>query len=249
MLPYPQFSELSGSNFSEVAVATGGSLQPLSGKSEVHLWLQTVPPLEKLLPQLGLLSPEECRRAERLQLPADRRRFLAGRLGLRSLLSRYSGIPPQGIPLDHSSTGKPYWRDPPLPLQFNLSHSHERVLIGLRWQYRIGVDLEWVRPVLRWQRIAQRYFSAAEQGRLASCPAPERDALFFQMWTQKEALLKGTGRGLAGSRALGEDSRWVTLPLQVAGGYAAAVALEMRGEIPEDGGEALTVRLYTDVEG
>jgi hypothetical protein len=69
------------------------------------------------------------------------------------------------------------------------------------------------------------------------------------MWTQKEALLKGTGRGLAGSRALGEDSCWVTLPLRVAGGYVAAVALEMRGEIPEDGGEALTVRLYTDVEG
>jgi 4'-phosphopantetheinyl transferase len=69
------------------------------------------------------------------------------------------------------------------------------------------------------------------------------------MWTQKEALLKGTGRGLAGSAALGEYSRWVTLPLQVAGGYVAAVALEMRGEIPEDGGEALTVRLYTDVEG
>ncbi|HIK21062.1 MAG TPA: 4'-phosphopantetheinyl transferase superfamily protein [Synechococcus sp. M44_DOE_062] len=198
----------------------------------MHLWLQTVPPLKELLPQLDLLSPEECRRAERLQLPADRRRFLAGRLLLRSLLSHYSGIPPQAIPLDHSSTGKPYWRDPPLPLQFNLSHSHERVLIGLRLQYRIGVDLEWVRPVPRWQRIAQRYFSAAEQGRLVNCPAPERDALFFQIWTQKEALLKGTGRGLAGSAALGEDSRWVTLPLQVAGGYVAAVALELTYSLP-----------------
>jgi len=232
MLSHPYSSESSRPNFKEVAVAPAGSLQPLLGKSEVHLWLQTVPPLKELLPQLDLLSPEECRRAERLQLPADRRRFLAGRLLLRSLLSHYSGIPPQAIPLDHSSTGKPYWRDPPLPLQFNLSHSHERVLIGLRLQYRIGVDLEWVRPVPRWQRIAQRYFSAAEQGRLVNCPAPERDALFFQIWTQKEALLKGTGRGLAGSAALGEDSRWVTLPLQVAGGYVAAVALELTYSLP-----------------
>jgi hypothetical protein len=65
------------------------------------------------------------------------------------------------------------------------------------------------------------------------------------MWTQKEALLKGTGRGLAGSRALDGDSCWVTLPLQVAGGYAAAVALEIR----KDGEEAPAVRLYEDVDG
>jgi hypothetical protein len=44
---------------------------------------------------------------------------------------------------------------------------------------------------------------------------------------------------------LGEDSRWVTLPLQVAGGYAAAVALEIR----KDGEEAPAVRLYEDVDG
>jgi len=207
-----------------------------------QIWVQTVPPLEELLPYIGMLSPDEQQRTERMQLEADRRRFWAGHLLLRSLLSQYSGLPPEAICIEYTSTGKPYWRDPPLPLQFNLSHSHERILIGLMLKRHIGVDLEWIRPVPRWQRIAQRYFSAVEQARLADCPDPERDAVFFQIWTQKEALLKGMGLGLAGYTALARDPDWVILPLDVARGYAAAVAIERVGT------ETPTVQLHTDGE-
>ncbi len=239
MLPHSYFLERFRPNCNERAASPAGSLQPLPGKWEAHLWLWSVPPLEQLLPQLDMLSPEECRRAERLQLPADRCRFLAGRLGLRSLLSRYSGIPPRAIPLDHTANGKPYWRDPPLPLQFNLSHSHEWILVGLTLQRRIGVDLERIRPVPRWQRIARCYFSAAEQARLWICPPAERERVFLELWTQKEALLKAMGVGLAGARAGAEDPCWLTLPLPVAEGYVAAVAMERL----EVGGPVPTVQL------
>ncbi|MGQ9837080.1 MAG: 4'-phosphopantetheinyl transferase family protein [Cyanobacteriota bacterium] len=212
-------------------------LTPSLSERVVQIWLQGVPLLEELLPQVGILSPEEQNKAEHLQLEADRRRFLASRLLLRRLLSHYSGLPPQSIWIEHSPRGKPYWRDPPQPIQFNLSHSHERILIALVLKHRIGVDLEWIRPVLRWQRIAQRYFCADEQARLAHCADEERDSLFFQIWTQKEALLKATGTGLAGSQTLarksdpvfttqGEGHAWVIRPLQVGAGYAAAVAVE-----------------------
>lgn len=209
MLPHSQPLELSRSQ-------EGGRVrlrQPLVEleKPEIHLWLQAVPPLEVLLPQLDLLSLEERQRAGQLQLVGDRRRFLAGRLLLRTLLSHYSGIPPQAISLDRTANGKPYWRDPPLPLQFNLSHSHQWILVGLALHRRIGVDLERIRPVPRWQRIARRYFSAAEQAYLLACPPPERDAAFLQIWTQKEALLKAMGVGLAGAKKVGQGSRLANL--------------------------------------
>ncbi|MFQ3583380.1 4'-phosphopantetheinyl transferase family protein [Thermostichus vulcanus] len=214
---------------------------PLSDRV-AQVWLRGVPPLEELLPQVGILSPEEQNKAERLQSEADRRRFLASRLFLRMLLSQYSGLPPASIRIEHSPRGKPYWRDPPQPIQsiqFNLSHSHERILIALILRHRIGVDLEWIRPVPRWQAIAQRYFSAAEQADLAHCPDCERDPLFFQIWTQKEALLKAIGTGLAGYKTLArdpdpvftlqEEHAWATLSLEVGAGYAAAVAVETIG--------------------
>jgi len=240
MLPHPYSLGLSIPNFGETAASPAGSLQLLLAKSEVHLWLQVLPPLAELLSQLDLLSHEERQRAERLQRMEDRRRFLGGRLLLRTLLGRYSGLPPRAIPLGYTAAGKPYWPDPPLPLQFNLSHSRERVLVGLMWQARIGVDLEWIRPVPRWQRIARRYFSAAEQARLLACPPAERERVFLELWTQKEALLKAMGVGLARARAATGDPCWLTLPLRVAEGYVAAVAMEQR----EAGEGAPTVRLY-----
>ncbi|MFS8866897.1 4'-phosphopantetheinyl transferase family protein [Synechococcus sp. H65.1] len=226
MLPYLQPPELSGP-LELGRVRLRQRLLELE-KPAIYLWLEEVPPLEALLPQLDLLSLEERQRAEQLHLLEDRRRFLAGRLLLRTLLSRYTGIPPQDISLDRTASGKPYWRDPPLPLQFNLSHSQQGILVGLTLQRRIGVDLEQIRPVPYWQRIAQRYFSAAEQAHLLACPPPERDAVFLQMWTQKEALLKAMGVGLAGARRLARDPdpAWLVLPLRVAEGYVAAVAME-----------------------
>lgn len=216
-----------------------GTLPPPPLSQQVaHVWVHQVPPLQDLLPQMGILSPEEQRRAERLQLTGDQRRFLAGRLFLRRLLSGYSGLPAAAIAIEHSPRGKPYWRDPPQPLQglqFNLSHSHERVLIALVLQHSIGVDLEWIRPVPRWQAIARRYFSPAEQAQLANCSEQERDPLFFRIWTQKEALLKATGSGLAGSALWSRDAgffeqrqgqTWTVHSLEIEAGYAAAVAVE-----------------------
>ncbi|MCF2969649.1 4'-phosphopantetheinyl transferase superfamily protein [Synechococcus sp. Nb3U1] len=214
----------------------GAQPTPPLSQQVAQVWLRGVPPLEELLPQVGILSPEEQSRAERLQLEADRHRFLASRLFLRMLLSQYSGFPPESIRIEHSPRGKPYWRDPPQPIQFNLSHSHKQILVALVLRHRIGVDLEWIRPVPRWQAIAQRYFSVAEQAHLAHCPDGERDRLFFQIWTRTEALLKATGVGLAGYKTLSQDPvfatqrhTWAILPLAVGAGYAAAVAVETVG--------------------
>ena len=61
------------------------------------------------------------------------------------------------------------------------------------------VDVETVRNLPQSAIIAQNYFTPAESGRLGSSHLTAlRDAL-FDLWTHKEAIVKGRGVGLAGN--------------------------------------------------
>src|SRR5262249_32780197 len=92
--------------------------------------------------------------------------------------------------------------------------------------------------------IAKNYFSHGESSALAGFPETVRRDAFFALWTQKEAMVKGFGIGLAanlarvafdldpfgipqlaafdGGRALGQ--KWSIQRLDPAPGFIAAVA-------------------------
>ncbi|TDR47531.1 4'-phosphopantetheinyl transferase [Tahibacter aquaticus] len=114
---------------------------------------------------------------------------------LRQLLSAYCGRPVDDAALQLGAHGKPYLRDG--SLSFNLSHSGDAALVALARYGDLGVDLE--RPGRRRHHLAlaERYFCAAESQAIAACEAEAREALFLQLWTAKEAVLKALGRGLA----------------------------------------------------
>ena len=48
-----------------------------------------------------------------------------------------------------------------------------------------------------WERMAERYFSAEDQKRLAAVENAE--TLFFRIWTEEESYGKWRGTGLSGS--------------------------------------------------
>ncbi|MBN1249828.1 MAG: 4'-phosphopantetheinyl transferase superfamily protein [Anaerolineae bacterium] len=89
----------------------------------------------------------------------------------------------------------------------------------------ISVDVERLRPISAWRRIADSYFSAAENQALRSLTGDRVSKAFIRGWTRKEAY----------SKALGEDisRRWtqVTVPLQL------DPAAQMVNAAPEDGAE------------
>jgi 4'-phosphopantetheinyl transferase len=132
------------------------------------------------------------------------------------------------------------------PVQFNVSHSGDLVLIALGRGGALGVDIERMRMDVAAHQIAARFFSARERGDLATVEADMQHAAFFACWTRKEAYLKARGDGLSlpleqfdvsflpGDEARliqtrhdpAEVYRWTLHPLEGGCGYKAALAVE-----------------------
>lgn len=185
--------------------------------------------LDELRPDL-LPSPttDEAARAARFINETLRRRYLRSHGALRAVLARYTTARLDFALAPH---GKPYL--PAVPeLRFNLSHSHERALVGVTLGQEIGVDVERLRPMSDCAALAERFFppseAAAFAAGLAATPAPDRERDFFRRWTRIEAVLKARGVGLYG---IGEEpaGEWSIEELDAGAEYAAAVALAQAG--------------------
>ena len=90
--------------------------------------------------------------------------------------------------------GKPYLPGHP-QICFNISHSGEYAACAFA-SIPIGMDLQQHRRAA-WERMAERYFSAEDQKRLAA--AENAETLFFRIWTEEESYGKWRGTGLSGS--------------------------------------------------
>jgi 4'-phosphopantetheinyl transferase len=117
-------------------------------------------------------------------------------------------------------------------------------IVGISRDRPIGVDLEKMRSMENAEQLAQRFFCASEYYLLTQAIPEERDQLFFQLWTAKEAYLKATGEGIGGGlnqvKIALNPLRFINLPnwyLQSFEfnpddelNYWAAIAVETRGE-------------------
>lgn len=145
------------------------------------------------------ISRVESRRRERilrLNNEKEKARLLSGGFLLyRALCERLGQIPGQTLPfsVEYGKRGKPYLPDYP-EIHFNLSHSGEYVCLALG-DAPAGVDLQEKTRVRG--RIAERFFTAADNQRLAECGSEEeKQDLFFRMWSIKESYLKLVGTGI-----------------------------------------------------
>lgn len=189
---------------------------------EVHLWripLTTSPEEISLLHTC--LAADELQRADRL---LDRRKaqdFIVGRGRLRQILASYLHVNPAAIDLTYGKHGKPALTGN--ALQFNLSHSGAWAVLALCADAAIGVDLEKIEPALDYAALAARFFTAAENACLLNAPLSQRRRRFYRLWTRKEALLKGQGRGFSVS-AEQEMGDWSLQSFWLAPGYVGTVA-------------------------
>lgn len=143
-----------------------------------------------------LCDASERERAARLRLPSARRRNLATRALVRTVLSRYVPRAPQTWHFDVGAHGRPRIADPgAVRLEFNIAHSEALVVMAVTAARSVGVDTEHIRR--RTDTLAlERYFAPAERARLAALPSESRRTRFFELWTLKEAYLKARGMGL-----------------------------------------------------
>jgi 4'-phosphopantetheinyl transferase len=215
----------------------------------VDVWhINIEPPPDKIAAFRTLLSPDENERAARFHFDAHRNRYIAGRAALRAILAQYLGIRAQALAFVYGEKGKPALAPQvnSRGIEFNLSHSHDRALLGVTVGSIIGVDIERINLEFGTDEIATRFFSGFEVDTLLAVPKAERGATFFNCWTRKEAYIKAVGEGLSlpldsfdvafgpGVQAAllrvdaapDAPSRWRMYDLPAPEGYAAAVAVE-----------------------
>lgn len=78
------------------------------------------------------------------------------------------------------------------PIDFNISHSGNKVVAVITDNGKAGIDIEQLRPI-SWQDYKD-VFSPEEWLLLNSAHHPE--SLFFDLWTKKESLTKAYGLGM-----------------------------------------------------
>jgi len=92
------------------------------------------------------------------------------------------GLDGEKITIERNAHGKPYLPGHP-QICFNISHSGEYAACAFA-SIPIGMDLQQHRRAA-WERMAERYFSAEDQKRLAA--AENAETLFFRIWTEEES--------------------------------------------------------------
>lgn len=217
----------------------------------VHVWRVELDQPAAVVDRLARrLSADQERRVAGFHSDALRRRFVVAHGALRTILGRYLEADPAALLFQVGPQGKPslLLPDNSRPLHFNLSHAHALALIAVARDHELGVDIERCRPLPYAAAIAERFFSPAERRALRALPPERQLAAFYRLWTCKEAYIKACGNGLAlpldqfdvafeadGAvlARTGDDpseaARWSLRTLEVAPGYAAALAVDGHG--------------------
>lgn len=181
------------------------SSRPLRGvlaapfeRDTVHVVELPLPDAFDELPRAAaLLAPEERDRARRIVAPLARRRFVAGRVALRSVLSRRARTRPSRIVLTYGPNGKPC--APGSGLTFNVAHSDTWILIAVAETHEIGVDVEEAFTLAEAAALTRKVLDVREAARVAASSFNVRPSIFQRYWVAKEALLKAAGDGFGRS--------------------------------------------------
>ena len=147
-----------------------------------------------------LLSAQEHARAERFGTALLRRRWIAGRATLRSLLAETLRIDPAAVRLRRGVRGRPEL-DGEYAVDFNVSHTGDTALIaiatGTQDGTRIGIDIEREDRRVSADGLARKFLTERERAEIAPLASDVRRQRFLRLWTCKEAMSKATGDELS----------------------------------------------------
>ena len=140
----------------------------------------------KLLPYHKQVRINSCK------FDIDKKLSLISDLFVRLLACKMLKLNNANLSFDNNAYGKPFLVGFP-EFQYNISHTRSAIAIGIA-EKPIGIDIE--KSEIMDVKIAERFFSENENQYILS-PSKDRDKLFSEVWTKKEAYLKWTGKGLS----------------------------------------------------
>lgn len=174
-------------------------------KKEVHVWFShpdEITSSDLLSYYQSLLSTDEINKYQRFISEKDRHDYLISHALVRKVLSRYIEIEPSEWSFRAGLHGRPEIDTTitDIPLQFNLTHTKGLCACVVTLDMPCGIDAEMIARNNNLKGIARRMFAPEEINALSALhDEAEFRKAFFKYWTLREAYVKATGRGLAGS--------------------------------------------------
>lgn len=166
---------------------------------DVHVYgaKLTAESLEDWLTLERFLGDDERRRRDRFLFERDRHVYTLAHGMLRWALSQYADVKPGEWEFHPDAFGRPELSDrfKPLGLRFNLSHTTALAVVAVTREMDVGIDVERLDRRASTELVATS-FAAAEQAELERCSPENFLERFFEIWTLKEAYIKGRGMGL-----------------------------------------------------
>lgn len=146
---------------------------------------------------VGWLDDSELERSKRFVSTEARRRFELCRAALRANLCSSQGCSNSELSFSSVRLEKPtaYVNGVPIVGDFSVSHSFDNGLIAFSEEGKVGTDIEDRKLRHDIDGPIRDVFSASEQQALNDADPETRVAMFFRLWTFKEAIIKATGEG------------------------------------------------------
>lgn len=191
-----------------------------------------------------VLNEEERQRARRFVFDRDRDMYVFSHGLLRLLLARYMVADPRELAFASAPGGRPELVSPSsAPIRFNLSHTDGLVGCILTQKADCGLDVEQISRV-DYRHLVPTVLAPEERSALLGLAEADRPHRFCEIWTLKEAYLKGRGLGISypirnisfsgfdgnrRCRVVGDErddgSTWHFWSRPFAGAYSAAAAV------------------------
>lgn len=141
------------------------------------------------------LSSEEHSRLASFKHTDSSHQFLIARVLLRQQLAPRLNQQANAILLDQNKFGRPFVRN--ATIDFNVSHTQGLVAFAVVGHPQIGVDVESTTRRGSILDIAERFLHPKEFHTIQTvADSVAQRALFFRLWTLKEAYVKAEGSGL-----------------------------------------------------
>lgn len=149
--------------------------------------------LNDLESQLHLLNDDEKEKYDSYLLKSKKTEYLIGRVIIKTVIGRILGCLPEEVVIKKGDYGKPYVEG--IERHFNLSHTSGMVVCAFS-DRPVGLDVEKIASPP--YEIMRKVFGQTEIDFVENMPDEKsRREAFYLVWTRKESVLKGLGKGFA----------------------------------------------------
>jgi 4'-phosphopantetheinyl transferase len=171
---------------------------PRLSTDKVYLFYADVRALEEINASTSerWLNHSEQSRLEHFHFERDSKLYQLSHCMLRWVLSHYTGQLPEHLEFEVNNYGKPSLKGND-DISFNLSHSNGIAVLAMGKNRELGVDLEQINYQKEIHNILDHFFHPDEIFQFKTLKNTQKSALFFKLWTLKEAYIKAKGMGLS----------------------------------------------------